>query len=571
MQSAIDLTPPEAKLLTLSDRADAAAKDPKQIQDAIELRQHCLALAQLACRDDALQLARASSELAAVYLKAGSAAAAARHAGNAESLLTHAGAPAHADGILAQAALTLACALAAQRGEYARAQECFPRALSLCERAHGPRSVELCPLLRSFGRMLAAQAHAQPKGGGDLYARAELLLSREREIRVEHAEQAARGYRLDDLSSAGAEPDPSMWSAEAREELVGLDEERAVLLLKHAKLLDDKAGIKGGEAGVAGRGALAMRPAGPRNYGVGKDGKEMWAQGPGFVQRPPQRTTENAQQQQQQFPTASMAPPTAKPLTKRQQLMQKPVVGAAAGGGAGAVGRYLGGGGGAVRLPGRGGSGGAVDAALVAAVTGTGSSGGAADGGGSAELSALATLKRREAAELLRSTGGAASGGGGDAGAAAATVAEAQLAVQLAGACKELGEWEAAEGAYLKALPALEAAKGCSDQSVVDLWGEVLSLRMKTQRYDEAAADGQHILEMLALTRGPASVELIPAAERLAKAHVLARRWAEARDALSTAYQISMQRHGPEHRDTLRIADVLKSLERYAKPRQVAA
>ena len=52
---------------------------------------------------------------------------------------------------------------------------------------------------------------------------------------------------------------------------------------------------------------------------------------------------------------------------------------------------------------------------------------------------------------------------------------------------------------------------------------------------------------------------------------VLARRWAEARDALSTAYQISMQRHGPEHRDTLRIADVLKSLERYAKPRQVAA
>ena len=160
MQSAIDLTPPEAKLLTLSDRADAAAKDPKQIQDAIELRQHCLALAQLACRDDALQLARASSELAAVYLKAGSAAAAARHAGNAESLLTHAGAPAHADGILAQAALTLACALAAQRGEYARAQECFPRALSLCERAHGPRSVELCPLLRSFGRMLAAQAHS---------------------------------------------------------------------------------------------------------------------------------------------------------------------------------------------------------------------------------------------------------------------------------------------------------------------------------------------------------------------------------------------------------------------------
>ena len=161
--SAVDLTPPESKLGALADAAERASNDPRRIGEVIELRQQCLALAQLACRDDPLQLARAAAELGTAYLMAGNGEAAARHAANAESQLMSTGPPSHAADVLAQSLLTLARALTLRPADFARAQECFPRALAQCERAYGGNSTQMCPLLRSFARMLAHFPHQQQK------------------------------------------------------------------------------------------------------------------------------------------------------------------------------------------------------------------------------------------------------------------------------------------------------------------------------------------------------------------------------------------------------------------------
>ena len=64
-------------LVAAYDRRHPLARPAYRVGEAVEARQRCLALAQLACREDPLQLARASAELAAVYLQSGSAAAAA--------------------------------------------------------------------------------------------------------------------------------------------------------------------------------------------------------------------------------------------------------------------------------------------------------------------------------------------------------------------------------------------------------------------------------------------------------------------------------------------------------------
>ena len=549
----VDLGPPESKLAALADEAERAASDPNRIGEAVDLRQHCLALAQLACRDDPLQLARASADLAVAYLLAGGGAAAARHAAHAESLLIHAGPPSHAAELMAQTLLTLARALTLRPADFARAQECFPRALAQCERAHGTHSMQLCPLLRSFARMLA-QSSQQPRSGGSGgssrgggYSRAEVLLRREREIHVEHASNG------DEATGGGADA-PAAWSRATRAAVARLDQERAVLLLKHAKVLDARVAEQrdGTAADAKSGGGGGGKGAEPHTYAVA----------PGFVQRPPQRRR----------PTSSMMPPVEKPLVHKQRVATAhgARTDVRAGVATGPHGRYLGGGGGGGgggAVPGGGGS---ADAPILAAVSGSGGGGGDAEAASresSAELVARATRKRREATALLEGSEALVASVDGAGADAASSVADAQLAVQLANAHKELGQWEAAERAYMKAIPALEDARGCSDGSVLELWSDLVAIRMQTLRYDEAAADCEHVLNMLRLTRGPTSAELIPVAERLAKAHVLARRWPDARDALTTAYTISSGRFGPEHRDTLRIADVLQSLERYAKPR----
>ena len=118
-----DLTPLAERLEVLSARAEDALLDPARVDEAIELRQTCLALAQLACREDAVQLARAASELATAYQRRGHHGAASRHAAHTEGLLLESG-QAH-PALLAQVLATLACALADGR-EHVKALECFP-------------------------------------------------------------------------------------------------------------------------------------------------------------------------------------------------------------------------------------------------------------------------------------------------------------------------------------------------------------------------------------------------------------------------------------------------------------
>ena len=96
---------------------------------------------------------------------------------------------------------------------------------------------------------------------------------------------------------------------------------------------------------------------------------------------------------------------------------------------------------------------------------------------------------------------------------------------------------------------------------------QVGALRMRRHEYELAARDFAHVLEMSRCLYGPRSSLLIPLAERLCKAHVLLRRWREARDALELAHELAISKHGPEHAEVRRIEAVLSSLDKYAPPR----
>ena len=87
---------------------------------------------------------------------------------------------------------------------------------------------------------------------------------------------------------------------------------------------------------------------------------------------------------------------------------------------------------------------------------------------------------------------------------------------------------------------------------------------MKLNRHEDAAADLDHLLAMQAVVFGPNAAELVPTAEKLCKAHVLMRRWQLATAALERAHAICVSTYGAEHRETLRLADVLASVSRYA-------
>ena len=127
-------------------------------------------------------------------------------------------------------------------------------------------------------------------------------------------------------------------------------------------------------------------------------------------------------------------------------------------------------------------------------------------------------------------------------------------------------QWHDAERSYLRALPYYERSRGHANGTVISLWVEVAALRMRRRAYSAAARDHAHVLEMQKVLHGPRAAELIPTAERLCKAHVLMRQWREAREALSFVFELVSERHGPEHRETARVADVLKSLDKYAGP-----
>jgi hypothetical protein len=502
------LAPPAERLTHLSARAEAILSgSPPRLEEAIELRQHCLALAQLACRDDSAQLARAAADLGAAYLQAGHFAAAARHAANAESLLLQAAQP--EPSLHAHILVTLATALADSR-EHARALECFPRALVQSESAFGKRHLSTCPMLRAFARLAAARNPPD-------FARATQLLEAERRIRLEHASE--------DEVSAPAD-------VRAQLELTQLDQERAILLLRHAKHLDQRAAHA---AGPASAGAIG------RGGGKAGAGAKAGARPATMRERPMPLQTQQPQQPQE--------PP--QPHAKHRR----------AGGGSAHGGAHSGDGGGVL-----------IEMSA-------------------SEMGALATRKRQEAAELLRSAADAARPSETAAQARrldrleeeavdvaeeeeeeegdsdeARSPTEARLAVQLAAAYAELEQWHDAERSYLRALPYYERSRGHANGTVISLWVEVAALRMRRRAYSAAARDHAHVLEMQKVLHGPRAAELIPTAERLCKAHVLMRQWREAREALSFVFELVSERHGPEHRETARVADVLKSLDKYAGP-----
>ena len=510
MDALTALAPPAEQLTHLSARAESLLSgSPPRLEEAVELRQHCLALAQLACRDDSAQLARAAADLGAAYLQAGHFAAAARHAANAESLLFQTAQP--EPSLHAHILVTLATALADSH-EHARALECFPRALAQSESAFGKRHLSTCPMLRAFARLAAARNPPD-------FARATQLLETERRIRLEHASE--------DEVSAPAD-------VRAQLELTQLDQERAILLLRHAKHLDQRAAHAAGpaSAGAIGRGggkAGACASAGARPASTRERPMPLQPQQPQQPQQPPQ--------------------PPQQQLAKHRR----------AGGGSA--------------------HGGDVGGVLIEM--------------SASEMVALATRKRQEAAELLRSAADAARPSETVAQARrldrleeeAADVAEeeeeeevegdsdearspteARLAVQLAAAYAELEQWHDAERSYLRALPYYERSRGHADETVVSLWVEVAALRMRRRAYSSAARDHAHVLEMQKVLHGPRAAELIPTAERLCKAHVLMRQWREAREALSFVFELVCERHGREHREAARVADVLKSLDKYAGP-----
>ena len=469
-----DLPPPAERLELLSAEAEEALQDPARLEEAVELRQTCLALAQLACAEDDAQVARAAADLASAYLQVGQYAAAARHAAHAESLLVNTGHDEPA--LLAKNLNTLACALANSR-QYSAALECLPRALAQSDRAFGKRHLSTCSLLRAFSRLAATRDPPD-------YTRAKQLLESERSIRIENA---------------GAPP----WADDVAYEMRQVDQECAIVLLRHARQLDRQ---------------VSDNQAGSRRLGASRA----------------VTSAERAQARQSSRPTSSMAPPVSRGRSRVNTSTAAREIEPTS------------------------------DAAKVGAPVEL----------KPAQLIALATRKRQEATQLLLSASQPLDATTHvEEGTYSATdlissnnlppiqsSSEARLAVQLASAYAELEKWQEAEQNYLKAIPWYEEDLGFSHPRVVSLWTEVASLRMRMRKYLLAAQDYDHILRMQSVIHGPKGVELVGTAERLCKAHVLMRQWREAQEALQVAYDIASERYGADHRDAMRISDVLKNI-----------
>jgi hypothetical protein len=90
---------------------------------------------------------------------------------------------------------------------------------------------------------------------------------------------------------------------------------------------------------------------------------------------------------------------------------------------------------------------------------------------------------------------------------------------------------------------------------------------MRLKRFDAAASDYAHLLQMQTILHGEGSIKLVTTCEKLGKAHVFMRSWEGARAALSVAHGIVSKAHGPHHHETIRLGDVLLSLEQYAARR----
>ncbi len=161
--SELPLTAPGELLMRTEQQADVET-DPAR---CVALRRECLALAQIACIDDAYQLGRASHKLAQAYVIARAHEPAARHAERAEALLASEPDRKEAVHLLPEAALVLASALAGL-GRRRAATDAYKRAAAL---ATGETRLQV---LHGCARLAASD--------GD-YARAVELLEKERELR----------------------------------------------------------------------------------------------------------------------------------------------------------------------------------------------------------------------------------------------------------------------------------------------------------------------------------------------------------------------------------------------------
>ena len=500
--------PPEVRLERLSAMAEAAAADVSRRAEVVEIRQECLALAHLICRDDSLQLALAASDLASAYLHAGQASAASWHASRAEILLRS-----HPPAYLFHALSTLVQALAAER-RHTDALGAFPRALEASRRAHGPRHISVCRMLRALSRMLAS---IRPPD----YARAEALLDEERAIRLasgQGSEGDEREAGMDDGPSGGTSSYSAVSEKRCRsagtlhrpdgDDIYTLDHERAVIMLARADFLEGRAGRHDAQ-----REAGRQRPqAQLTNHGGGKGVRGGSA---ARMSRAGREVSTHTAKEGGSEPTGAEAAALA--IVKRREAAE--------------LLRGL------TSSQGHDGS--------VSASGGTVAMGDSIDAGG-ADQDMRAPVQH-----------------------SATSLVEAQLAVRLSSAYAGLEQWEEAEASCLNAIAYFEAFHGASDRRVLSLWLEVAGIRMRRGKHEAAARDYAHAYEVGKLVHGVASAALVPTLERLVKVFVLMRRWADARDAMEELHTLSVQVHGAEHRETRRIEDVRASLVKYAPPQEL--
>jgi len=94
------------------------------------------------------------------------------------------------------------------------------------------------------------------------------------------------------------------------------------------------------------------------------------------------------------------------------------------------------------------------------------------------------------------------------------------------------------------------------------LWAELASIRLKHMgRYEEAATDLLHVVNMLTLLHGPHDERLISPCEELCHAHLMLGRWAMAKKALTQAHSLACARYGIDSQTAKRLAQVLRSID----------
>ena len=146
---------------------------------------------------------------------------------------------------------------------------------------------------------------------------------------------------------------------------------------------------------------------------------------------------------------------------------------------------------------------------------------------------------------------------------AASSKAEAELLLLASETCGELGKWQQAESMMLRVVPFFELTYGMSEQRTVALWLNIVAMRFKLQQYRAAAEALEHIVNMQKVLHGKFGAPLIPTLEKLCKAYTLLSERQPAIAALVEAHDISSHRKGASHAETLRIADVIRSLEQH--------